>query len=64
MVKSFINLLIRNQMADIIEAGSRDIVHTSTFWLKFGSLSPAVNLKNRSRSPKQNLPILYPCKSG
>ena len=31
-----------------------DIVHISTFWLKFGSLSPAVTLKNRSRSPKPN----------
>ena len=27
----------------------------NTFWLKFGSLSPAVTLKNRSRSPKPNL---------
>ena len=26
----------------------------STFWLKFGNLSPAVTLKNRSRSPKPN----------
>ena len=26
----------------------------STFWLKFVSLSPAVTLKNRSRSPKPN----------
>ena len=33
---------------------SWDIVHTSTFWLKFGSLSLAVTLKNRSRSPKSN----------
>ena len=31
-----------------------DIVHTSTFWLKFGSLSPTVTLKIRSRSPKPN----------
>ena len=31
-----------------------DIVHTSTFWLKFGSLCPAVILKIRSRSPKPN----------
>ena len=29
-------------------------MHTSTSWLKFGSLSPAVTLKNRSRSPKPN----------
>ena len=29
-------------------------MHTSTFWLKFGSLSPTVTLKNRSRSPKPN----------
>ena len=29
-------------------------MHTSTFWLKFGSLSPALTLKNRSRSPKSN----------
>ena len=28
---------------------------TRTFWLKFGSLSPAKTLKNRSRSPKPNL---------
>ena len=27
-------------------------MHTSTFWLKFGSLNPAVTLKIRSRSPK------------
>ena len=29
-----------------------DIVRRSTFLLKFGSLSPALTLKNRSRSPK------------
>ena len=29
-------------------------MHTSTFWLKFGSLSPALTLKNMSRSPKSN----------
>ena len=29
-------------------------MHTSTFWLKFGSLSLALTLKNRSRSPKSN----------
>ena len=29
-------------------------MHKSTFWLKFGSLSPALTLKNRSRSPKSN----------
>ena len=31
-----------------------DNVHISTFWLKFGSLSPILTLKNRSRSPKSN----------
>ena len=31
---------------------SWDIVQTSTLWLKYGSLSPAVTLKNRSWSPK------------
>ena len=30
------------------------MVHTSTFGLKFGSLSPAVTLKIRSRSPRPN----------
>ena len=29
-------------------------MHISTFWLNFGSLSPAVTLKIRSRSPKPN----------
>ena len=29
-------------------------MHTSTFWLKFGSLSPALTLKNMSTSPKSN----------
>ena len=29
-------------------------MHTNTFWLKFGSLSSALTLKNRSRSPKSN----------
>ena len=33
---------------------SWDMVHTSTFCLKFGSLSPAVTLKIGSRSPKPN----------
>ena len=28
--------------------------HISSFWLKFGSLSPAVTLKIKSRSPKPN----------
>ena len=37
-----------------LPAGSWDIVHTRTCWLKFGSLSPAVTLKNRSCSPKPN----------
>ena len=31
-----------------------DMVHTSTFGLKFGSLSPAMTLKIRSRWPKAN----------
>ena len=31
---------------------------TRTFWPKFGSLSPAKTLKNRSRSPKPNLPFI------
>ena len=31
-----------------------EMMHTSTFWLKFGSLSPAVTLQIRSRSPKPN----------
>ena len=37
-----------------LPTSSWDTVHTSTFWLKFGSLSPAVILKIRSRSPKPN----------
>ena len=37
-----------------LPTSSWDIVHTSTFWLKFGSLSPAVTLQIRSRSPKPN----------
>ena len=37
---------------------SCDMVHTSTFGLKFGSLSPAVTLKIRSRSPKLNQLII------
>ena len=37
-------------------------MHTSTFWLKFGSLSPAVTLKIRSSSPKPNqLSIMSQC---
>ena len=37
-------------------------MHTSTFGLKFGSLSPAVTLKIRLRSPKPNqLFILSQC---
>ena len=35
-----------------LRISSWDMVHTSTFWLKFGSLSPAVTLKIRSWSPK------------
>ena len=34
--------------------GSWNNMQTSTFWLKFGSLSPTVTLKIRSRSPKPN----------
>ena len=37
---------------------SWDMVHTSTFGLKFGSLSPAVTLKIMSRSPKLNQLII------
>ena len=37
-----------------IPTNSWDMVHTSTFRLKFGSLSPAVTFKIRSRSPKPN----------
>ena len=37
-----------------LPTSSWDMVHTSTFGLKFGSLSPAVTLKIRSRSPKPN----------
>ena len=33
---------------------SSDMVHTSTFWFKFGSLSPAVTLKIMSGLPKPN----------
>ena len=38
-------------------------MHKSTCWLKFGSLRPAVTLKNRSRSALHLVPVLYPCKS-
>ena len=39
-------------------------MHTSTFGLKFGSLSPAMTLKIRSRSPKPNqLFIMSQCYS-
>ena len=38
------------------------MVHTSIFWYKFGSLSPAVTLKIRSKSPKPNqLVIMSQC---
>ena len=37
-----------------LPTSSWDMVHTSTFGLKFGSLSPAVTLKIMSRSPKPN----------
>ena len=37
-------------------------MYTSTFWLKFGSLSPSLTLKNMSRSPKSNqLCIMFQC---
>ena len=39
-------------------ANSWDMVHTSTFWLKFDSSSPPVTLKIRSRSPKPNQLIM------
>ena len=41
-----------------LSTSSWDMVHTSTFGLKFGSLSPAVTLKIRSRSPKPNQLII------
>ena len=37
-----------------LPTSSWDMVHTSTFGLKCGSLSPTVTLKIRSRSPKSN----------
>ena len=37
-----------------LPTSSWDTVHTSTFWLKFGSLSSAMTLKIRLRSPKPN----------
>ena len=37
-----------------LPTSSWDMVHICTFWLKFGSLSPAVTLKIMSRSPKSN----------
>ena len=37
-----------------LPTSSWDMVHTSTFWLKFGSLSPQWAWKFRSRSPKPN----------
>ena len=37
-----------------LPTNSCDMVHTSTFWLKFGSLSLTVTLKIRSRSPEPN----------
>ena len=36
----------------------KHFLHTSTFWLKFGSLSPAVTLKIMSRSPKPNQHVI------
>ena len=45
-----------------LPTSSWDMVHTSTFGLKFGSLSPTVTLKIRSRSLKPNqLFIMSPC---
>ena len=45
-----------------LPTSSWNMVHTSTFGLKFGSLSPAVTLKIRSRSPKPNqLSIMSQC---
>ena len=42
--------------ANLVEIGQTDheIWCTSTFWLKFGSFSPAMTLKIRSRSLKPN----------
>ena len=37
---------------------SWDMVHTSTFGLKFGSLSPTLTVKIRSRSPEPNQLII------
>ena len=37
-----------------LPTSSWDMVHISTFWLRFGSLCPAVTLKIRSWSPKHN----------
>ena len=45
-----------------LPTSSWDMVHTSTFGLKFSSLSPTVILKIRSRSPKpQQLFIMSQC---
>ena len=47
--------------ANLVEI-CQPVQHTSTFWLKFGSLSPAVTLKLRSRPPKPNqLVIMSQC---
>ena len=41
-----------------LPTSSSHTVHTSTFGLKFGSLSPALTMKIRSRSPKPNQPFI------
>ena len=42
------------KFCEILSHNSRYCIYASTFWLKFGSLSPAVTLKISSRSPKPN----------
>ena len=44
-----------------LQSANHFTVHTSTFWLKFGSLSPAVTLKIRSSPPKPNQVIMSQC---
>ena len=45
---------IHANLVEVCQPVHEIMVHTSTFGLKFGSLSPAVPLKIRSRSPKPN----------
>ena len=45
---------IQANLVEICRPVQEIMVHTSTFWLKFGSLSPAVTLNIRLRSPKPN----------